>query len=271
MIVSASRWAVGLGLLAGCTAAPPPAPLRPDTAGVAPRVDYAPLAEVLAEGLDGDGNLRRDRAPRIEEPLSRQLALLAVTGPTATPELLPTDAERLAYWYNARAAWALRLALEAGLPDEADTTAMARRRFLVDGRLLTLEGIDRAIMTTGDWRAVVAAPGLCYGHARLPAAPLEPASIREQVARRFERFVDDARRFEINVRRREVRVPRVLWRRRADIVAWYCRRYGKCKVTLLSALLPHVSGSAHRRLQSAVGYDIVPAKPCRDLAIRDTD
>ena len=146
MIGATGKWLLPVAvLLGGCTAAER-APLRPDTQGVTPQLDYAPLATVLAEGLDDDGNLRRDRAPRIRAPLERQLALLAVTGPESTPELLPTAEQRLAYWYNARAAWSIRLALEADLPDKADTAAMARRRFLLDGRLRSLTGLDEMLL-----------------------------------------------------------------------------------------------------------------------------
>ena len=81
--------------------------------GVTPAVDYTDLATVLNKASAKDGTIDPDELKECTEALDRQLAIMTVTGPTVTPDLLPAREDRLAYWLNARAAWAMKL-LSAG-------------------------------------------------------------------------------------------------------------------------------------------------------------
>jgi hypothetical protein len=245
-------------LLTGCPA--PPSPVALDLAGAGPNTDLSDLRAVLRRGLDADGRLVMYSLKKVSGRLDAQLRRLAVTGPTASPALFAARADRLAYWYNARAAWAIKLALLANCPTCLSAECLEARPFPLDGRTMTLSAIDERLRADADWRTLVAAPSVRMHRARLPAAPFDANGIRRRIAERFEEYVDDEDRFVIDVGRRKVRVAPVLWQFRDRLIAEHHRRYGTTGATLVTALLPYVHGSARRRLQDALGYRIGPMR-----------
>jgi hypothetical protein len=279
---------MGLGL-AGCVHAErgtiAPSAVTLDTSGVTPKVDYLPLAAVLDEVVDEDGYIHLEAFQDFENEgrpnefagwLSRQEKLLAVTGPTATPALFATARDRLVYWYNARSTWAVSLAYRLGRARRVTeknnrpplTGAHLRAySFPLDGRTMTLADIDAAIEVEGGYRAVASAPGTDLLRAKLPKTPFGPKTIDEEIARRLEAFVDDEKRFVIDASARAVLYPPVLWRHRKEILARHVRLTRAPRATLTTALLPEVSGSAHRRLQEAVGFRGVENPAPGELAI----
>ncbi|MFP4053919.1 MAG: hypothetical protein ACLFV7_08665 [Phycisphaerae bacterium] len=245
----------------GCMPEVPP-PVKLNTAGVDPNVDYTALVEILADGVTDDGLLVPDWLSDRETQLDRQLRLLAVTGPSVTPERFPTADSRLAYWYNARAAWSVKLAILGDYASENWTLRQRRRRFTLDGREMSLQEIDRILEDAGDWRILAAAPCATLNRAPLPREPFSADDVRGRIPMRIDTFLDSPKRFVIDVENQTVRVPPVLWMLRESILDEYCRRYG-CRregLTLTTALLPHAGPSATRRLQDAVGYDVVPSR-----------
>lgn len=237
-------------LLLGCAATDPP-PVQLDIGAVRPEVNYDGLREVLNASVTEDGQLVPIGVGDTRDALESQLKLLAVTGPTATPDLLAGESDRLAYWYNARAAWAIYLGL---LYDFEDVdAAMMRRRFPLDGRGMTLRKIDEELEQFGDFRVVVAAPGVARQRARLPETVFGPEDVHSRIDQRFNQFVADEERFVIDVARREIRIPPVLWRYRGRILASFKRKYGY-EAPLRIALLWRLEGRAYRRLAEAVGY-----------------
>jgi len=258
-------------LAAGCRPQVP-GPVELDTTGVEPKIDYTRLAEALAKTVNDKGQVVAEIARSRRDALTEQLKLLAVTGPTATPELLPAPADRLAYWYNARAAWAMELGLRSDFSEHSAGPCILQRRFPLDGRMMTLCQIDSALCADGDFRTIVAAPGVHVDRARMPTEVFSSEDIHERIARRFEEFIDDPLRFEIRVDRKRIRVPAVLWDLRERLVARFQRDHNAAGANLVTVLLWHVNGSAHRRLQSAIGYRIVGPKgrlpPRRPAGVR---
>jgi len=238
-----------------------------DTAGVQPHVDYSELAVFLLSAVDDDtGFIRQRTARRLTDNLTAQLRLFAVTGPESTPDLLVTAEDRLAYWYNARAAWAIRLAELADCPETLPSTSqpLESRPFRLDGREMTLSDIDAAIYTEGGWLAVAAAPGILMDRAELPETPFSAADIRQRIGERFSRFIDDDERFIIDALSRQIRLPPVIWQYRGELLSAYREKYGT-DATLREALMEYVEGSPWRRLRDAVGYTCVKAQPTQRL------
>ncbi|MFW6065234.1 MAG: hypothetical protein ACOC9S_00305 [Planctomycetota bacterium] len=244
-------------LVAGCADAPGPVSL--DTRGVNPAVDYSPLAGVLDAAVGEDNRLSPRMLEESSETLLRQVKLLAVAGPTVTSELFDSVDAELAYWYNARAAWAMKLALDSGCPRRMDRAELVDRPFPLDGRTMTLADIDDLLEDYDDFRVLAASPGVCMQRAELPRKPFSSEDIRERVAERFERFIDDHDRLRIDVAKRAIYFPPVLWRMRNRITERYENNYGARGAKLSTAILPHVSGDGARRLRNAVGYECVPA------------
>ncbi|MFW6133387.1 MAG: hypothetical protein ACOC8F_05775 [Planctomycetota bacterium] len=272
---TATRAAVLLAVLAGCTPEPPDGPTEPvipPTAGIEASTQTDDLSVALSAAMS-DRN--RDRAHglidpyaariRAAEPLDAQLARFAVTGPRATPSLYPTAGSRLAYWCNARAAWALKLALEADLPEALPVDALERRAFLLDGRMMTLEDIDAALSEHG-WLAVVAAPGVRMQRASLPEKPFAPDDVRRRLAERLDVFLADERRVVADPVARRLAIPPVLWSRREALRA-AARRSGNGDATLITALLRQTDARGHYRLQDMLGYTAVAAEPSDTLAV----
>ena len=234
-------------------------PIMVDTAGVAPAVNYAPLGEVLAACVLRNGLADREELPRRAEALDRQLAILAVTGPTATPGLFPTRDDVLTYWYNAHAAWSLKLLRARGCPRLIGAPAMLDRKFPLDGRTMTLRDIGAILAAEDDFRIAAAVPGATTNYARLPEAPIEARGFRQNVERRFAELLDDDIRVYIDVRRMRVLFPPALWQFRARLTAEHNRKYHTEGATLVTALLGYTSGPAQRRMQTAEGYREVEA------------
>jgi len=248
-------------------------PVALDVKGVQAAADYSDLAAVLRGVFVTKRSIRRHRfinpqsAKELADRLNRQLARLAVTGPTATPQLFHTPEAKLAYWYNARAAWALKLAMLQDFPPELSRRRLYSRQFRLDGRLTTLEQIDATLASDSDWRTLVAAPCVTLQRAGLPAEPFGPGDIRQRIAERLGEFIDDDERLLISVARKCIYVPAVLWRFEGTLRKSHDDTYGTEGSTLTTGLLPYVSGSPHRRLQDAVGYRCVPDAEGYKLAI----
>jgi len=271
IIVSSAVPAAGL-LAPGCE---PPAvrPVELDVRGAEAAVDYSDLAAVLEESFVTKRSVRAHRlldaraATRLQGRLDEQLKRLAVTGPTVTPALLQTPEDRLAYWYNARAAWSLKLAMLKALPRKLKRREFYTRPFPLDGRSMSLADIDTILWAEADWRTLAAAPCVTLQRAPLPETPFAAKDIRRQIQRRLEEFIDDDRRFVINVARREILVPPVIWQFEQALREAHEAAYHTTDVTLTTALLPYVTGSPHRRLQDAIGYRCICAPEVYEPAV----
>lgn len=243
-------------------------PIRFDSTGLRPAADYRGLAVVLRRSVTAGGMLDRRRLADCIDRLDAQLALLAVTGPDASPGLFVTEEDALAYWYNARAAWAIKLAslLEGDKPPRREL--LEDRPFALDGRTMTLCGIDAVLAGHDDWRVLVAAPDVRFSRAGLPAKPLSASNVHTRIAGRINEFLADPKRVVLDVERKEIRIPPVLWRFRGRIIEEHRKACGAEAATFTTALLPHASGRALRRLQDAAGFAAVPGLPYGEIAVK---
>ncbi len=235
-------------------------PIILETADIEPRVDYGDLGFVLEKVVTPEGLLIGEALEEHSKRLEAQLKLLAKTGPRATRELFASLDKKLAYWYNARAAWAMKLAIVSKRPKDTGPRELIDRPFPLDGRTMTLRDIDEILAARADWRVLVSAPGVTLQRARLPEAPFTPKDVRSRIADRISEFVDDERRVVIDVPGRRILFPPILWRYREALIEDYHRTYGTEGANLTTALLRYVSGSAHRRLQDSIGYRPVPSR-----------
>ena len=249
-------WVAGLG--PGCVVRPRGL-VALNAAAPTPAVDYGDLAAVLESVLDDDALIVPDALKQQAKRLDRQLARLAVTGPTATSDLLRTADDVLAYWYNARAAWSLKLIALADCPQRIRRTELLARPFRLDGREMTLAMIDGILAAEHDWRVLVASPGVLLQRAALPREPFEAGGIKAAIGRRVNEFVDDARRFVIDVSGQRILVPPVLWQFKDRLIDEYETKYGTTGAKFATALLPYLGGSALRRIQDTIGYAAVRA------------
>lgn len=250
---------VGLSLGCPATTAHVPGEIPPTGKHVEPSVKYEELALVLKWAVEDDGRVNPHMLNFLAETLGKQLDCLAVTGPKTTPKLLPTDSDRLAYWYNARMAWTLDLVRRRGCPKRLPLATLHVTRFTLDARPMTLADVDAILSADSDWRTWTAAPGVYPQQARMPNKPFTGADVRGRIARRLGELIDDEDRFVIDLERRAARVPSAVWRQRTRIIDLHKRRYGTDAVTLRTALLRYVAGSPHRRLQDSVGFPYTPA------------
>ncbi len=252
-------------LVCGCKG--PIQPITLDTAGVTPSMDFSDLEFVLSRVLTDDGLLVAAALSKHADHLDAQLKRLAVTGPSASPQLLAAPYDRLAYWYNARTAWAMKLAMVEEYPLRFNRQELVDRQFTLDGKTMTLREIDDILAADADWRVLVASPGVTFRRARLPEKPFSSEDIRERIGQRLSDFIDDSKRVVIDVRRQRILFPPVLWQYRSQLIEDYQSTYGTDGANMTTALLRYVEGSAHRRLQNAVGYRQAPAESSLLLAL----
>jgi len=256
---------VTLVSIVGCEVAPEP--IRLDTTGVKAKLDYSDLSAVLDKSVDKNGLLVMGILEEHSQRLDRQLRGLAVTGPGSSPELFATPEDEIAYWYNARAGWSMKLALMSKTTGSARRSRLINRTFPLDGKQMSLLGIDEALREYDDWRVLVVSPGVTLSRAPLPPRAFSGKDVKRRITERLSRLVDDQRRFVIDVPSRQTRVPQVLWEYRERIIADHHRSTGATGANLTTALLPHVAGSAHRRLQDAIGYRCVLAARALHLTL----
>jgi hypothetical protein len=265
VVIILSAWLVSI--LAGCSQ--PPVAVELDVKGVRPAADYSNLAVVLHQAVDSQGQVLPDALERCADRLDAQLKLLAVTGPTATPALFARPDDRLAYWYNASAAWSMKLALLAKFPEEMNPRELHHRPFPLDGRKMTLHEIRQLLQKEEDFRVALLAPCVCVQAGPLPATPLAGANVRQRIAEAFNRYVADPKRLVIVIEDRRILFPMGLWRVRDELIRRYDAQYGAPQATLATVLMPYVRGAALRRLQDAVGYREEPAQETGLLALPD--
>jgi hypothetical protein len=247
-----------VALATGCSG-PFGSPIRVtlDTAGVAASTDTGELAVVLTRCLTSDGSIIPEALNNQRDKLNVQLKRFVVTGPSASPGLFADEDAAIAFWYNARTAWSLKLAMETAFPQEICPEQIRELYFPLDGKTMTLSQID-SILGKYAWQAQVAAPGACLDRAHLPKRPFTAGDVRGRIVKRLNSFINDPRRFVVDVQHKRVLVAPILWQHRQEIIDQYDSGYGTKGANLLTALIPHVSGSALRRIQDAIGYETVP-------------
>lgn len=252
--------------LAGCPAQSPPAMVQlPQTQ---PSADLSELALALSHLARADGNVELSAMPEARPHLEAQLARLAVTGPHSTPELYPTDQARWAYWFNARLAWSLMLAQLEGWPESPPIEMMMQRPFRLDAQVTTLAQLDALLeaqaRAAGEFRLLAAAPGACLEDAPLPRQPFRAEGFDQALAVQFERVLADRRRVVIDIDLHQVRLPSHLWQVRDLLERRYQRQYGpSLGANILTQLLSLADPAGRRRLQSAIGYEVLPPQRSR--------
>ena len=233
----------------------------------------------FSAAVDDHGRLVPASLCDVRGGLDEQLLKMSRFGPTETPDKFPTEADALAYWYNARAAWSIKLADLAGCQRRCPLAAR-KRAFPLDGREMSLERIDAIILDiarrNGDFRLAACSPGAWADHAPLPRKPFDAADFKDalhpsatsqpqtsasrgdknadRLTTEFNRLAMDEKRFVIDVERRRVCIPPMLWSCRDMVISSYRRRFGPCDVKLTTAIRAHLEGAARYRLENAMGY-----------------
>ena len=266
-------------LLAGC--ADPPAPnslwahaspspgLATQTgASSRPAIGFGELAKLLAGTVDEQGVID-PTALAIHLPrLERQLALLAQPWPAEIAGERTGGDERLAWLYNARAAWSLRIVASelAPRPRQPDLFALPTtirvRKLLeqpitLNGQTTTLAAIDRELARDKDFRLAAAAPCATDFFGRLPREPFTGLTVRAAAAQRFRDYLHDPNRVVVDHDYKRLRVPPALWQFVPLILADYDQRYASRGVQPASALAEFANVPDRQRMQDATGYPAV--------------
>ena len=257
-------WLGAVALAAGCRGGGPA--IEPVPAADEAPMSFDDLAVVLTEAVDARGRLDPTALAVHRPRLEHQLALLARPWPA---ELRRGQGDRrLAWLYNARAAWSLAIVARELRPAEGRhdafelPAAMPAGRLLhtpfpLDGRRTTLAEIDGLLAGWADFRVAVTAPCATDWAAPLPGRPFGAEDVRDSLERRFGATVDDPRRLVIDHDWRQVWVPAALWRAREVIIMEYNQRQLTRQADLLTALGPHLDAHGRARLADAKGYRLV--------------
>lgn len=258
--------ALAIFLLAGCAAQKELPPVVLATRPSAPKVDYSSLQMVLAKVVDEDGLIDPEAMDVYSDKLNEQLSLMTITGPRASPELFTTPEERLAYWYNARAAWSLKLFVDANCPEEI-SSGFSGRQFPLDGRRMSLNDIDKILECDGDFRVAVCAPSVLLSRSGMPNQVYLATDIRARIAEEFTQFLGDPERLVLDVNSQTLLVPPVLWHYRQRLIDEYQKAYRTQGATLQVALMPYARGAALRRLHNAIGYRCAEQPSVRNTSV----
>ncbi len=230
-------------------------------------IDFADLAIVLAAAVDADGRVDATaltvHLPRLERQLSQ------LSGPWPNSAGSATDATRLAWLYNARMAWSLRIVATGVqrasgrgdrfvLPATIEQHRLRQTPFVLDGRTHTLAEIDRRLGQYDDYRIPAAAPGAADVDGPMAQAPFAAETVIASLPERFDRYVRDENRLVIDHDAKRLAVPPALWRLAPGIRDEYNRRFGTAEASLATALAAAVGPRARDRLAEAQGYEVSP-------------
>lgn len=233
------------------------APIPLDTSKATASLETTELASVLDKVSQVRGKVRTKELKEARTLLDQQLAKWAVTGPQASPELFSSPQDELAFWLNARTAWSLRIVLHHPDAKSISVYRYQNTPITLNGTTMTLDQIDEILTQQFGWMAVVVAPCVRTDRAVLPDSPFQAEKIDETVIERFNDLLDNETRTAIDVKNKSIEFPPTLWAARQEILQTHRQTYGAACPTLTSALLPLTKGSAHRRLQDAIGYRCV--------------
>jgi hypothetical protein len=254
-----------LGLLAatvvGCGQPPLPTITVPPSPGGA--IDFADLTAVLAATVDDAGRVDPTALAVHLPRLNRQLS--GLSGPW--PARARSGSARLAWLYNARAAWSLRIVAEGlartglrndrfALPATIDLRRLLGTPFVLDGLSCTLGQIDEQLARYDDYRIPVAAPGATDIAGSMPRAAFAPGAVTASLPERLDRYVAAAERVVIDHDAKRLRVPPTLWRLAPTVCRGYNQRFGSVGASLATALTAAVGPRARDRLAEAQGYEL---------------
>ena len=271
----------GAASIIGCNPKPTQRALNPitiKTKNATARVDYSGLDTILKAAVKPDGEILPEKLRDNAKMLEGQLLLMTLAGPKTRADLFKNEHAKLNYWYNARAAWSLRLMLTFSKERlETDKTKISEdtiwifnddgtpletfnnRSFPIDGRSMTLALLDELLIEQFGFKAAIGAPGISPLRAAIPPKSFDANDSAKLIDERFGRLIDDEKRFVIDTPTRRILVPSILWRFREQIQTEHREKYGALGANLTTALLPLVKLSPHRRLQDAVGYTCIEA------------
>lgn len=244
---------------AGCTQLtnpPDPAILGADGPHLYSDQDYAEvLRQYVHDGLVDYEALATNRAG-----LDRYYALLAVTGPTKTPDQFASSAQVTAYWINAYNALVLVAVLSRYPVESMYALDLPRLEheysYLVDGKMRNLAAIEDEILawSQGDVRALLATSRAAMGTPRLSDQPIRASTLERQLAEAAAGALDDPHLLAVDHGAQSIFVWQVILRRQEDFLAyWRSRRRVETAYTY-NVLLELASPEQRRALQSAVGY-----------------
>ena len=261
-----ATWAVVTSATVGCAPldrpGPPIAVAQADADG---EISFDDLAVVLAAVVGADGRIDATALAAHLPRLDRQLAQLG--GPWPAPAAGGQTDQRLAWLYNARAAWSLRIVARELRPlaGRADAftlpRSIPRRRLLLTplplaGKWTTLAEIDDDLARYDDFRLAASAPGASDLAGRLPQRPFAAQTVRSLLATRFRHYVRDGSRLVADHDRRRLYVPPALWRVAPRLKAEFNRRFDTRDASLVTALGPYLDAQGRRRLAGALGYRV---------------
>ncbi|MFO0604822.1 MAG: DUF547 domain-containing protein [Polyangiales bacterium] len=205
----------GLSPVAACQHTEPPR-RRLSTAEVrgATGFPYAAYGALLAAYVDGDGRvdyagLRRDRGR-----LDRVLAYVVQVGPSARPDLYPTDDARKAFFLTAYNANVWRGVVDRPPLRTLDGVRVSffyATRFVVDGAETNLRDLenDRVRAAFRDARVHFALNCASLGCPRLPREPFTPERLDAQLDREARRFCNEPRNVRVDAVRRRVVLSKI--------------------------------------------------------------
>lgn len=194
-------------------------------------------------------------------PLDQYYALLGVTGPSRTPDQFPSSAHAAAYWINAYNAAVLLFVLEH-YPDETiyevGKPKIELATFRMDGQTLTLPQMEARILriTDGDVRALFATSRGALGTPRLPAEPLQAATLEAQIAQATADALNDPRILRIDESVQQVLVWQVVLAHRDDFERYYVARRRVANGSLLSVLMDMAASPRRQELERAAAYTL---------------
>ena len=262
----------------GCAGGPAGAQPVDVLGGVAPKTTgFDDLAAVLSATVNRHGRIDATALAAHLPRLQRQLTILAQPWPTEARDR--GSDERLAWLYNARIAWSLRIVSQDlmplarrsdafDLPEKISQQKLLDSPFPLNGGTATLRDIDRELTAYDDFRLAVAAPCATDLFGPLPQTPFEAQTVRETATDRFVRFVLDPCRVVVDHRARRLRVPPALWGVADALTAEFNQRYNTRHATLAAALGAYLDARGRDKMKDAQGYAVVPRVKTAGIAAK---
>jgi len=251
----------------GCTPGAGTTPVAKAPATEDGSITFDDLAVVLAAVVDQadriDATALAVQLPRLQ----RQLRHLGRPWP-ANVSAGRSDA-RLAWLYNARMAWSLKIVSDElrplngradtlYLPKSIDRKRLLATEFHLAGAVATIEGIDRELAQYDDFRLAASAPCASDLAGPLAMEPFTAQTVRTQLPERFNHTFADNNRVVVDHDGRRLYLPPAMWAQVPLLTAQYNRRFNTHDATFPAAVGPYLDVRGRDRMADAMGYEVVP-------------
>ena len=225
-----------------------------ETSATTEHFSHSEWTQVLSRHVTDQGLVDYQALAKNPAALRRYITAIASVGPTARPDLFPTENDRLAYYLNAYNALVFEGVLARGPePDSVWNGGLisgyrffVAMKFEVDGKKTSLKKLEDDLVRDQfrDPRVHAALNCASVGCPRLPQKAFDPAHLEEELDAAMREFVSSTKHVRVDTEESVVYLSRIFDWFSSDFLA-HEKEQGTIRPTLIDYVNRYRDDSAH--------------------------